>query len=199
MRLRPLGFAAIAMVAMGIAFVATPAQAAEKPRHCVANASDANAPIRCYDSFTTAIAKATGGRVTDAPDNARAALKDARLAAQLNATSTKQVAATIAPQDRASLAANIVVSIEYWDSGFGGSTYTWTAPWGCTGTTSDTDWEAATLQSNWNDEIGSYRGYANCWVKHFEHIYFSGISTAYDGGLADMGWMDDETSSIRWS
>ena len=181
----------MALAAMGLAFVAKPAQAAEPPRHCVVDVAEKNTPMECYDSFTAAIAKATGGRVTDAPNNVQAALKDEQLTARLNATG--------ATKDRASVAVDVLIGIEYWDSGFRGSTYTFTAPWGCTGTTSDIDWQFASLPSNWNDEIGSYRGFSNCWVKHYEHSFFGGISTAYDGGRADMGWMDDETSSLRWS
>lgn len=145
----------------------------------------------CYTSFTRAIAEATDGRVTNAPADAGAALRDRDLTARLGATG--------ATKDRASIAVDVLIGIEYWDSGFSGSTYTFTAPWGCTGTTGDVDWEFAALPSNWNDEIGSYRGFSNCWTKHYEHSYFGGISTAYDGGLSDMGWMDDETSSLRWS
>ncbi|MEV4625918.1 hypothetical protein AB0J90_06475 [Micromonospora sp. NPDC049523] len=191
MRFRTLAAATIAMAALGLAFVATPAQADAQPLHCVVDVAAKSAAPTCYDSFTKAIAKATGGRVTDAPNNARAAIQDQGLTAKLNATG--------ATKDRASVAVDVLIGIEYWDDDFGGSTYTFTAPWGCTGTTSDVDWEFAALPSNWNDEIGSYRGYSNCWVKHYEHSYFGGISTSYDGGLADMGWMDDETSSLRWS
>jgi hypothetical protein len=61
------------------------------------------------------------------------------------------------------------------------------------------DWGIPSLPSDWNDEIGSYRTFSNCWAKHYEHINCSGISTAYDAGQADMGRMDDETSSIQYS
>lgn len=202
MRLRTIASSTFAVAAIALTAVSTPAQAASvaagtpaqaAPTHCVANVAQQKAPVRCYGTFTEAIAQATGGRVTDAPRSARGALDDARLVAELDASgSTKAQSSSIT-------AVSVLISIEYWDDGFSGSTYTWTAPAGCTGTTADTDWQAASLASNWNDEIGSYRGFSNCWVRHFEHINFGGIFTAYDGGLADMGWMDDESSSLRWS
>jgi hypothetical protein len=190
MRIRTLAFASIAIVGMGMAAVATPAQATEKDRHCVVNVAEGS--TICFSSFTEAIATATGGQVTDAPDSAGAAMKSPRLAAQLNATSAKKGGAS-------PIAAAIVIGIEWWDSDLGGATYTVTAPSGCTTTLNDIDWVVPSLPSNWNDEIGSYRSYANCYAKHFEHISFTGISTAFDGGQNDMGWMDDETSSIQWS
>lgn len=181
-----------ALAGLGLAFVGTPAQAAEQPQHCVVNVSDASAQTKCYGSFSKAIANATGGRVTDAPGNARKAKTDSGFAAQLNALRPKAARGSVAP------AAAIVISIEWEDSGFEDSTLTYSATSGCTNPFG-LDWQASSMPSGWNDQIGSYRGFANCLVKHFEHNNFSGVSTAFDGGLADMGWMDDETSSIQWS
>ena len=202
MRLRTLSLVSVALAALGTAFAAAPAQAAaaERPRHCVANVANPSAPVRCYDNFTTAIAKATGGRVTDAPADVRAALRDTDLLARLDATAGKGLDAKAAHRDPTTLAADVLISIEYWDSDFEGSTYTWTAPWGCTTTTGDTDWSAATLVSNWNDEIGSYRGFSNCWVKHFEHIHFGGLCEAFagdDADLRDNALGADVASSLR--
>lgn len=199
MRIRTLVFTSIIVAALGTASLATsahaatPSKTAEPNRHCVINVS--NDALSCYDSFTEAIAKATGGRITDAPDNAREAMKDPRLAAQLNAPTATKGSSVAA-------AADVVIGVEWEDSDFEGDSLTFHAPSGCTGTTSDIDWVKAVLPADWNDEIGSYKGtqgFANCWVKHFEHIHFSGISTAFDNGQSDMGWMDDETSSIQWS
>lgn len=147
----------------------------------------------CYDTFTEAIARATSGRVTDAPDDSRVAVTDPGLAARLNPSGTKTDAVANAVAD------DVLIAIEYEDSDFEGSTYTVLRPWGCTGTISDVDWTVPSLPADWNDEIGLYRTFSNCWAKHFEHINFGGLSTAFDAGQADMGWMDDETSSIQYS
>jgi hypothetical protein len=193
MRLRIFFLASIAAAGMGTVAVAAPARAAGQDRHCVIDVSSPGARATCYDSFTAAIAEATGGRITDAPDNAAAAVKDPRLAARLNAPVTRSGGA--AP------AADVLIGIEYEDSDFEGSTLTITAPAGCFGAHTDADWDwgLSSVGSDWNDEIGSYRAFSGCLAEHFEHIDFGGVSTAYDAGRADMGWMDDEASSIRWS
>jgi hypothetical protein len=195
MRTRIFFLTSVAVAGMAMTAISTPAKAATaQERHCVIDVSTPNAQASCYHTFTEAIAKATGGRVTDAPNDPAAAVKDPHLAARLNASVDKA--------SGAGPAADVLIGIEYEDSDFEGSTYTVTAPWGCDGWHQDADWNwglPGVLPGGWNDEIGSYRTFSGCLAKHFEHINYAGVSTAYDAGQADMGWMDDETSSIRWS
>ena len=190
MRLRIIAFASITVAGMGMAFLATPAQAqaGSKDRHCVTDVSAPNTPATCYDSFTTAIAKATGGRVTDAPADVRKAMRDPKVTAQLNDTS---FAPTV----------NVILSVEWLDSYLGGDSVTFTAPSGCTDTRDDIDWQDASLPDGLNDEISAYTTFSNsnCRVKHWEHPNFAGMSIGFDAGRTDMGDMDDETSSIQWS
>jgi hypothetical protein len=87
---RMLAFASIAVVGMGLASVATPAQAAQKKQRCVVETWKPNSPITCYDSSAVAIADATGGRTTDAPNDARTATNDPFLQARLNKTGAKK-------------------------------------------------------------------------------------------------------------
>ncbi|HEV7649742.1 MAG TPA: hypothetical protein VGP26_16470 [Actinophytocola sp.] len=200
MRIRTFALATAALATMGVTALSTAstaaateqAPAAQKARNCVVDVS--NGTTACYANFTKALAAATGGKVTDAPADASTAVQDPRLAARLNATPSKKNTSMV---NRA--AGDIVIGIEYEDSDFEDSSLIYSAAWSCTGPTDNVDWQAASLPSGWNDQIGSYHGYANCWTRHFEHINFAGVSTAYDGGQADMGWMDDEASSIQWS
>lgn len=197
MRIRTLALATLAAATMGITAMSTAAAAEqapapEKDRSCVMDVSSGT--TSCYRTFTEAIAEATGGKIADAPADASAGVKDPRLAARLNATSKKTNTGTV---NR--VAADIVIGIEYEDSDFEDSSLIYSAPWGCTGPINDFDWGVASLPSGWNDQIGSYRGYGGCWVRHFEHINYTGVFTAFDSGQADMGWMDDEASSIQWS
>ena len=69
----------------------------------------------------------------------------------------------------------------------------------CTAALNDVDWTVPSLPGGWNDQIGSYPTFSGCRAKHFEHINFGGISTEFDAGQSDMGWMDDEASSIQYS
>jgi len=202
MRTRNLAFASVAIAAMGIVSVATPAQAAagraqaaKVDRHCVTNVE--NASTTCYGSFTEAVAKATDGRVTDAPAQAQTAMNDRRLDAQLNASNTKK-SGGVTTANRAA-AADVVIGIEFDGSYRGGDSLTYTASRLCTGSVTDREFSVASMSSRWNDDIGSYRAYGNCWAKHFEHNNFGGNSTPFHSGQDDMGGMEDETSSIQWS
>ena len=168
--------------AVGAGAVAVPAHAAEKPQHCEVDVATASSPMSCYDSFTTAIAKATGGRVTDAPADVRKAMRDPKLIAQLNDTSF-------------SLAQVCVLSTECDGSDFTSDSVTYTVTAGCDGF----NWSKAYVGDRWNDDISSYQAFSNCVVRHWEHRDFAGLSTAFDRGQSDMGWFDDETSSIDWT
>lgn len=161
-------------------------------KHCVVEVT--NGKTTCYQSFRDAVAKATGGRITDAPSTPSTAVADSRFEDRLNA-----LGAESGEEDGR---ANVVVSIEYdWayyqdDVG----SLTASAPGGCVAN-GGADWQLANVGEDWNDRISSFRGYADCNVDHFEHADFDGAST---GWLADVGSMADHTSlnnltsSIRW-
>jgi hypothetical protein len=186
MRLRIIALPSIAVAGMGMASLSAPAQAqaGSKDRHCVTDVSAPNTSTTCYDSFTTAIATATRGRVTDAPGDVRRAMRDPKLIAQLNDTSF-------------SPAQSFVLSTEWDASGFSGDSVSFTAPSGCTtDTLDDIEWQVAALPDSLND-ISSYLAFSHCRVKHWEHPNFTGRSIGFDGGRADMG--DMEASSIQWS
>lgn len=183
----------LAAAGLSLGFFGTPVQAAEPPRHCVVNVADDKARTKCFGSFRTAIANATGGQVTDAPADPQTAMNDSGFAARLNALRPRAASGSVAP------AASVVLSIEWQDGDFEDSSLTFTAPSGCSITLNDVDWQVASLPPGSDDEISSYRAFSGCLVKHFEHANFGGASIGFDGDRVDMGELDDKTSSIQWS
>jgi hypothetical protein len=209
LRLRSLAFASIVIVGMGIAPAATHAQAAEKPAekprvatpraakpsHCVQSLSPKNAPMTCYSSFRLAIAKATGGRITDAPDNVRIAMNDKRLLERLNWTGAKK-------QHRVpvrSTAAGDVVSIMYDEDSFRGDSIIYRSTHDCSNQTSDIEFTKEYVGDRWNDRMESYKTFRNCWVRLFEHRGFQGAFLDFAGDRTDFGRLHDEISSLQWS
>ncbi|MEV4974601.1 hypothetical protein [Streptomyces scopuliridis] len=158
-----------------------------------------NSATSCYDSFTDAMAKATDGRITDAPNNSRAAVADPRLVAQLNsptATSGSTKGVTGGSTGTAALAP---ISIMYKNADYGGDSLIYQGDFDCSGPTDQPDYWVELIQPGWNDEIGSYRAYRNCWLSLFEHRGWTGGSIGYAGNRTDLGILDDKASSIRWS
>ncbi|MCA2211927.1 hypothetical protein [Jidongwangia harbinensis] len=199
MRIRTLMLTSATALGLALAPAVAPAQAAAAPvpgagtsGHCVLDVSaERPAPV-CFGSFTEAIARATGGRIADAPADAGTALKDARFRARVEDSNARGAG-------RSNSLADVLIGIEFEDSDFDDNEWVVTAAWGCTSSLADVDWHVAELGSYWNDQVGSYQTFSGCRAQHFEHSHFTGISMAYDTGRADMGWMDDEASSIRWS
>ncbi|MFF0477176.1 hypothetical protein [Streptomyces sp. NPDC004284] len=94
--------------------------------------------------------------------------------------------------------ATYVGGIQYWDSGYGGSTYTVTTSGTCDDSL-DTDYSLSQVASAWNDGISSFRGYSNCGETLYEHGGFGGAtygiytSSSYVGDA-----MNDRASSITF-
>ncbi|WP_433335181.1 hypothetical protein [Spirillospora sp. CA-294931] len=195
---KTIGVAAGSIVAAaGLALVSAPASAeAQKKANCVVHLSQGGA-IDCYATFTEAMRDATNGRVTDAPKNARDAIKDATLTRRVNAAAAKKGAARAAAGGTA-----IGVELEHNIGTLGGRSWTVEADYGCDGNLAGHDWEVRDLgDSWWNDEISGATAYGHCWVRHFEHHEFGGRSSGwarFNVNLTDVG-MNDMTSSIQWS
>jgi hypothetical protein len=193
----PQRFALIVCAVALVLIPATGAHAAPASRHCVVGVTP-GATLTCYSSFATALSNATGGRVTDAPDDARAALGDERLAAKLNALGNATTTAS------ATAVQDIVISIEYSSTGQSGSSLIVTAPHGCDDFLDPVEFVMTSMPSGWNDEIESFQAFANCAALHWLH----------NGASADFGpgddafyfwrnvfpsWLSDEISSISWT
>jgi hypothetical protein len=189
----PVG--AILATAVTLTLFATPAVAAEStpptassagvPGHCVLRATPSGGTagsMTCFGSFRAAIAFATGGRVTDAPDSASRAATDPAFASRLNAA----------------VATSAVLGIDYADINYHGSTLTLSAAGGCDNSL-DVDWQFPTLPAAWNDRISSFRSYSNCLQQLFRNVYFG---TAITPMLVYSAWVgsaaNDQASSIRF-
>lgn len=155
-------------------------------QHCIAQVAplqvgQAPPPVsnfQCFATFSQALAAATGGKVQTAPDFRPDDLTQAMLS---------------------SPATDTVLGVDYWDSNFSGSTYTWytTHTAGCT----DGSSYGGNLPSSWNDQISSARGYAGCNdMIHYENSNYGGSSRDCHQdwtSCATMGVMNDQTSSVN--
>lgn len=152
--------------------------------HCVGRVSSNE--VSCYSTFREAIAFATGGAISDAPE-ARAALADESFARRINALS-------VAPRD------GVVIGTMFVDANFQGASFTWTAGRACDGNASTLDyWVTSLVPVGWNDVISSFRSFSNCQTVLFEDVDFGGTSTPKEIDMSFVGGaMNDRASSIQW-
>ncbi|MCU1678452.1 MAG: hypothetical protein JWM93_3210 [Frankiales bacterium] len=192
-RVRGMTFAlsALALVAVVTppAFAATPVS---RDRHCVGSAGQPGRPTPaaplCFATYAESVAYLTGGDITLTPD-AQFAPTDSALLAQINGAAV-------------SITSTFVLSIEYTNSAFGGSTFTFTGPTDCAAG----DYFVGSMPSGWNDVISSSQPFSSCWALHYENAG----ATVSGGPTGDsincynttvctsMGTMNDRTSSMRW-
>ncbi|MGW4212479.1 hypothetical protein ACWEIJ_31130 [Lentzea sp. NPDC004789] len=159
-------------------------------QHCVVSVG--NGAMRCFHTATESISFATGGRVTNAPADMRAAVQDAKLTQEINATGPGAMA--------------VVIGIEYYWENYGTPSLTFTGANACTTTTGDTDFYYAPLPNytgsggvNWNNNIRSFAGYNNCYQRMWDNSNCTGLLLGYVGSSADMGAYRDRTECIYWS
>ncbi|GHF54274.1 hypothetical protein GCM10010218_39400 [Streptomyces mashuensis] len=166
-------------------------------RHCAINTD--NGDKACFSTYREAITYGTKGRVTDAPNDTRAAAQDHKLQERLNgprsqhgtklANNTRPATAPsgAAPEQR-------VLGTVYRDKDFGGGSLTFTGSVGC-------GWrypEFATLASDWNDTISSTAS-GQCDVTLYQHDNFRGFSQTYRGNVPYVGdAMNDQASSVSF-
>jgi hypothetical protein len=116
----------------------------------------------------------------------------------LGAVSGAGAVGAASPADAATL-----LSVSYEHKNYGGSHLNYTKAidgFVCTDTVSDIDAYDSAISSTWNNRISSWRGYSNCATKVFDYTNFGGAAWAsWDQDRADLGWMDNVASSIRWS
>jgi hypothetical protein len=171
------------------------AVANEAPRHCVSGPSD---EVQCFATFTEAIALATGGRITDAPADARAALDDPAFADRIN----EPLLGGIHPDT------TYVIGIDYIDANYGGNTWVWYRTTPCDGNLGTIDYSIPNLNAEpyseygFNDSISSFHSYANCQTVLYADWYYEGAATNGGAPIVDMSYvgnaMNDQASSIRW-
>jgi hypothetical protein len=157
------------------------ASASASQRHCVARAipvgTNEHASVRCYGTFGAAINAATNGRVK---------LKDA--------TTSRSVSSAELTGGSDSPLTTYVLSVDYQNANFGGSTFTWvqSSPCGY--------YQAGSMPSGWNDVVSSVAAYSGCattlyWNANFgTPTYHIGVN----GSVANLGTFNDKTSSQKW-
>ncbi|MGW1894900.1 hypothetical protein ACWCP6_32350 [Streptomyces sp. NPDC002004] len=189
--LRPaLAAAAAAAAALGGLAVAPPALADQPaPEHCVL-ALDTGRQT-CYDGFTAAFAAASGGRITDAPDNLEAASGGSGLQ-ELRAETIRLMAGSGASGD-------VIIGTVFEDKDYGGASLTITGSSPCRNNNRVDHW-VNTLPEGWNDTITSVQPWANCWIELYSDEYLSGDRDGpFKSNTPDIGsYMNDRTSSISF-
>jgi len=141
-----------------------------KPGETVSKMSETT----CFGSFSEAIGAATGGAV--------------RLASNVRP-------ADVTEEMLKSTSGGTVISIDYKNPNFSGSTLVWSTSIssGCYGYS----YYAPTMPSGWNDVVSSARTFASCnYNPHYENTYYGGALLYCE--CATMGIMNDRTSSERW-
>ncbi|MEU3291630.1 hypothetical protein ABZ722_04655 [Streptomyces longwoodensis] len=160
-------------------------QSADHAGHCVLDLTG-RARVSCFDTFSGAIAHATGGKV------------------QLPAGATQVEGRYLTQLRQANSAAlsSVAIGTLYNDANRKGHSWTITRSSDCDADP-DIDWTYSNLSGvkdasgfDWNDEIGSAVQYGQCEAVYYEHSYFQGarVSGDWSGGA-----LDDEVSSIAWS
>jgi hypothetical protein len=151
----------------------------------------------CFDTFTAALAEATGGRIDDAPATADEASTDEQLDARIDAPFVGELTFGVEPKEPVK---EFVLSIEYAARDFGGSANIFTGSSGCTAADDTVDFSVAFVGNDWNDIISSFRTFSGCRVKHYEHRDFGGASLPYQTTQDYIGdAMNDQTSSLQWT
>ena len=173
----------IGLVLYGAA-VASPATAkttAPAGRNCVARALPAGSSQRpvakCYATFSRAILAATSGRV-HLPASARPG----------SVSLDKINAAAATP------ATTFVISIDWVNSNFGGSTLTWTESSKCG------SFSARSMPSGWNDVISSVEAFSGCANTLYKNNNFGtpAFNIVVNGSVGSLGSFNDVTSSQKW-
>lgn len=101
--------------------------------------------------------------------------------------------------------ASYVLSMEYDAPGFDGGSLTIVGDHPCSPSVDDVDYELPSLPPGADDMISSFRTWTDvpmsglCYVQHFEDPDFQGRSIGPEASRADLGELDNQTSSIRWT
>lgn len=152
-----------------------------KQQHCVAQAqpvgAGTQAKTQCFATFAAAIKAATGGKVNLG-----------------NATTSRRVSSTELSASQDSLTSTYVLSVDYHDANFSGSTFTWVAAAPCG------YYLTGSMPSGWNDVVSSVADYSGCATTLYHDANFGGSTyrIGVNGSAASLGSFNDQTSSQKW-
>jgi hypothetical protein len=148
---------------------------------CIAQAppagSTAMPSVTCYATFAQSISAATRGRVSlPASTPAGSVTPD-----QINAG--PDVAST-----------TFVISIDYLNNNFGGSTLAWFESSKCG------SFQIASMPSGWNDVVSSVQTFSGCANTLYQNNNFGTptFSIGKNGSASSLGSFNDKTSSQKW-
>ncbi|WP_394841235.1 hypothetical protein LZC95_29715 [Pendulispora brunnea] len=137
---------------------------------------------KCFHTYAEATSFATKGRV-NLPKNA----------------TMKEVDDAVADDTTRNLGIqSIVIAREYANANYSLPSLAVTADAGC----QNQDWVFASMPSGWNDVISSaliYGGVGCFHGWHYETNNFGGANLDVGAGVGDFTYMNDRTSSIRWT
>ena len=189
---RALAAAAAAAAVLGCLAAAPPASADQPAlKHCVLDLDTGRQT--CYDGFTAAFSAASGGRITDAPDNLEGASGGSLQ--ELRAETSRLM------EDAAAGGANgnVIIGTFFEHKDYGGRTLTIEADRPCRNNNAQDHW-TPTMPPGWNDIITSLQPWANCWIELYSDDNFGGDRDgAYRTNTPDIGsYMNDRTSSIAY-
>ncbi|MFR9676821.1 hypothetical protein [Streptomyces sp. TR06-5] len=177
------GAAALALAAALSGVSGATAQAAPAPadgpdhRHCIADLDSGRQ--QCFGTFDAAVTAATGGRVKDAPESARAAARDDAF--------------------RAELAGEVIQGTFFEHASYGGSSLT---VYGAEPCVKD-GWVEYQLDFDdwWKDRISSVQPWANCWIWLYPEPNLGGDRDGpFKENTPDIGsFMNDRAESVGFS
>jgi len=188
------------MIALAVAFAGCATDAADEPgadqaelgpaagQTCATNLSTQE--TSCFETFTAAIAHATGGRVADAPNDAHAYATDVALRDRVERIAGLHPAAAY------------FIGAQYKDANYRGDVWVYYGDHPCAaGFGSSPEYEAAVMPSGWNDEISSFIAGTGCK----EVLYAEGGCMGHESDVNQADFeayvgdaMNDQTSCIRW-
>jgi hypothetical protein len=174
------------------------ASAAESaPRHCVVDARSGQQS--CFTTFTEAVDRATGGRITDAPATARAAAASRSFRVEAAKAPEVTTASGVTTKDDASAPGDIIQGTFFDKKGFTGASLTITGPALC----EKDGWVnyQFDLGDDWKNRISSVQPWGNCALWLYPEPNLGGDRDGpFDQNTKDVGQlMNDRTQSIGFS
>ncbi|GHF07968.1 MULTISPECIES: hypothetical protein [Streptomyces] len=175
--------ATVAAATPALAQQGTAPKAAEA-RHCVVNVD--SGARSCFGTYREAVAFSTHGRVTDAPNDTKAAALDKTLQARINGSAGARKALAAAQSDQ-------VLATIYADKDFGGDSVN------LIGSSCGTRFFSR-FGADMNDRVSSVNTGACRTITLYQHADFLGFSQSYSGAVPYVGdTMNDQASSATFS
>lgn len=164
-----------------------------KGQHCVAQlARSAESPEgfisqeRCYGSFREAVADATNGRISDAPEDPATAAKDPKFKARVNDAATPS-------SERVAGAGGTVLYLAWQLIGYEGESYLLEYDTRC----DSIPFNADLTGTWWDNRISAATAYSGCQAIHYQFRYSGLEFWAVDVSDFSVWDFDNRTTSIQ--